>query len=224
MASFPILNERFRFYWNEEYNKLHYSIDLTPTPLAPESGDAIITKFKQECQWFSQVYDAKLNAIKRGIYELDEKILFCEHTINKHFDKYESTLKTITSNALKEATAQLTGTIRDFIMTFKLQLKDTIQERAGSFEVTLASTIDTMLQDVYHAGNAGHKAMLESQEQLIKQIHESVTPILEIKDAIDNFLPYIPTLRTVEQQLQLADMQQDISSHATQTQAPPAVQ
>jgi len=71
MQYYPILYDRFRFYWSNDRTKLHYSITLTPTPPAPEAGDHIITKFKRECNKFSSLYDAKLNAIKRGIYELD---------------------------------------------------------------------------------------------------------------------------------------------------------
>lgn len=218
MESFPFLYERFKFYWNEDHTKLHYSIDLTPTATAPEHGANIITQFKKECQRFSQLYDAKLNAIKRGIYELDEKIISCEQAVNKHFDNYERTLHRITKNILNEATAQLTGTVRESVKSLKIQINDEIKVKHLNFEEEMNITIDTLLQDVYKAGNEGHTAMMESHAQLIKDIQHSAASALEIKDSISQFLPLMPTIQQIITQVNQMDTQQS-STNAPQ---PPA--
>jgi hypothetical protein len=65
---------------------------------------------------------------------------------------------------LKKATAQLTGTIREFLSTYKIHLNDQLQENTAKFEFTLATTMDTMIQDLHKAANNGHKAMMEHHD------------------------------------------------------------
>jgi hypothetical protein len=221
MTTFPVVTKRFRFLWNDDSTKVYYSTDLTPTPPDPDSGDVVIAHFKKECQNFSNAYDAKLNSIKCGLYKLDEKIMSCEHTVNKHFEKYETYLKSVTSNILNEATAQLTGTVCEYVTTFKFQLNNTIQEQITLFETTLKNTIDEMIKDVYQAADDGHAAMKENHDQLIQELHETTQPAMEAKEIINDFLPHLPVVKNLLDQL--ANQRPPDSANQQQSNAPPMI-
>jgi hypothetical protein len=79
LSHIPLFRELVSIKWHTDGQKLYYNIK-DPIPMPGIAHDAT-SHLKKEFADFSELLDAKLISMKRSVYDLEAKVLSCEHSV-----------------------------------------------------------------------------------------------------------------------------------------------
>jgi hypothetical protein len=182
LSHIPLFRELVSIKWHTDGQKLYYDIK-EPIPMPDIAHDAI-SHLKKEFAEFSELLDAKLISMKRSVYDLEAKVLSCEHSVRSHFQSYKEKLTEIMDTSLSQATSMLQEKIQQVTENALQQtignLNTSMADKTQHFERTLNSTVDDILQDVYTSADEAHHTMEKYKHDVLVEMENGKSKIEEL--------------------------------------------